>query len=250
MTRKLIAALACRNNGVRLYGKPLQNLDVVDKISILDNIVLSLKKNQNISEVVLGISEGVENKIYVDIANKLDLNFIIGDRDDVLSRLIACGEVGGATDIFRVTSESPFRHYEMDNQLWNEHVKNENDATFLDEIVDGCGFEIIRMNALKISHVRGDSRHRSEMCTLYIREHPEEFKIQKIFPKDKFMRRDLRLTVDNPEDLIICREIYQNFKDLAPDIPLDKIIDYLDANKHLKMLTYKYTDIGYSSMYL
>ena len=29
--RKLVAALACRNKGSRLYGKPLQNLDI-DKV--------------------------------------------------------------------------------------------------------------------------------------------------------------------------------------------------------------------------
>ena len=27
MTRKLVAVLACRNGGSRLYAKPLQNLD-------------------------------------------------------------------------------------------------------------------------------------------------------------------------------------------------------------------------------
>ncbi len=29
--RKLVACLACRNEGTRLYGKPLQNLDVKKK---------------------------------------------------------------------------------------------------------------------------------------------------------------------------------------------------------------------------
>ena len=32
----LVAAIAVRNNGSRLYGKPLQNLDTENGISILD----------------------------------------------------------------------------------------------------------------------------------------------------------------------------------------------------------------------
>ena len=28
MKKKLVAALACRNQGTRLYGKPIQNLDI------------------------------------------------------------------------------------------------------------------------------------------------------------------------------------------------------------------------------
>ena len=37
-SRKLVAAIACRNNGSRLYGKPLQNLDVIKKITFGDLI--------------------------------------------------------------------------------------------------------------------------------------------------------------------------------------------------------------------
>ena len=32
--RKLVACLACRNEGTRLYGKPLQNLDIKKNITI------------------------------------------------------------------------------------------------------------------------------------------------------------------------------------------------------------------------
>ena len=41
-----------------------------------------------------------------------------------------------ATDIFRTTSESPFPYFEMINTVWDNHTKNKNDATFLDEIID------------------------------------------------------------------------------------------------------------------
>ena len=41
--RKLIAALALRNQGSRLYGKPLQNLDVKKGITVLANILACLR---------------------------------------------------------------------------------------------------------------------------------------------------------------------------------------------------------------
>ena len=44
MTKKLIAAIACRSSGKRLYGKPLQNLDIENDISILDFIISKLKR--------------------------------------------------------------------------------------------------------------------------------------------------------------------------------------------------------------
>jgi spore coat polysaccharide biosynthesis protein SpsF len=111
MRKKLVAALACRNQGSRLYGKPVQNLDEVNGIRIIDNIISCLESIPSIDEIVLGISEGVENDIFVKIAKEKGLKYIIGDEEDVLSRLIKCGEACDATDIFRVTSESPFLFY-------------------------------------------------------------------------------------------------------------------------------------------
>ena len=64
MERKLVAAIACRNQGTRLYGTPLQNLDVDKGIKILDNIILCLKSIKVIDEIVLGISTGIDNESY------------------------------------------------------------------------------------------------------------------------------------------------------------------------------------------
>ena len=65
MKRKLVAALACRNQGTRLYGKPIQNLDIENGITILDNVISCLQSITCVDEVVLGISEGIENEVFI-----------------------------------------------------------------------------------------------------------------------------------------------------------------------------------------
>jgi len=111
MERRLVAAIACRNQGSRLYGKPLQNLDVDSGVRILDNILNCLQTIPCIDEVVLGISTGIENEVFKYLAQDRGLKYVIGDEHDVLSRLVECGKLANATDIFRVTSESPFLFY-------------------------------------------------------------------------------------------------------------------------------------------
>ena len=250
MRRKLVAALACRNQGSRLFGKPIQNLDIEKGIRVIDNIIDCLKTIKSINSIVLAISEGQENNIFKQIAKQKRIEYIIGDEIDVLSRLIlACKKVDG-TDVFRVTSESPFLYYNAVEKLWIKHCNDENDATFYDEIIDGCGFEFIRLSALQKSHLEGEDKHRSELCTLYIRENLNDFKVQKIKAPDHLNRKDLRLTVDNPEDLFICRKIYNEFKNQAPQINLEDIISYLDQHPDLKDLTYPLTIEGYNSMYI
>lgn len=249
MNRRLVAALACRNQGSRLYGKPLQNLDVVDSIRIIDNIVDCLKSLNCIDEIVLGISEGVDNEIFKEVASTKGLRYIVGDQTDVLARLVSCGQLAGATDIFRVTSESPFLYFDEIERLWQKHQDESLDATFMDDIVDGCGFEIIRQEALERSHANGDHRHRSELCTLFIRENPNLFKIFKATPPLQLVRKDLRLTVDNPEDLAVCRIVYGVFKEFAPRIPVADVVSFLDANPKLIEWVSPYTEFGYSTMY-
>jgi len=250
MSRRLVAALACRNAGSRLYGKPVQNLDVDRQVRIIDNIVDCLHSLDCIDEIVLGISEGAENDLFKEIASDKGLSYIVGDKIDVLGRLIACGRQGGATDIFRVTSESPFLYFEPVEALWRRHVEDGNDATFLDDIIDGCGFEIIRQSALESSHANGEPKHRSELCTLYIREHAADFQIHRESPPEALRRKDLRLTVDNPEDLVVCRAVYRKFAALAPRIPVLDVVKFLDRNPRLIELVAPYAEGGYNTMYL
>lgn len=250
MKRKLVAAIACRNQGSRLYGKPLQNLDVKNGIKIIDNIISCLKSFSIIDEIVLGISEGAENKIFQVIAKEKKLRYVIGDQVDVLSRLIKAGDISDATDIFRVTSESPFLYFDKVEELWIQYQKELLDAIFMDEVIDGCGFEIISLKALRESHKKGNTKHRSELCTLYIRENLNQFKVKKIKPPSHLIRKDLRLTVDNPEDLVVCRAVYNEFSHLAPRIPIDSVVTYLDNNPKLKELTFPFTEVGYSTMYI
>jgi spore coat polysaccharide biosynthesis protein SpsF len=248
MKRRLVAAIACRNQGSRLYGKPLQNLDVVSGVRIIDNIISCLQNLGIIDEIILGISEGQENEVFKRVASENGLRYIVGDETDVLSRLVACGELGEATDIFRVTSESPFLFHNQIPELWKKYQAEDLDALFMDEIIDGVGFEIIKLEALKVSHLNGDSRHRSELCTLYIREHADQFNILKVFPPENLIRKDLRLTVDNPEDLAVCRILYNVFKAEAPLFSLYEMVVYLDRNQHLKDLLAPFTEAGYATM--
>jgi len=249
MKRKLVAAIACRNPGSRLYGKPVQNLDPVSGVRIIDNIVNCLKSIPCIDEIVLGIAVGCENEVFKGISEAMGLRYVVGDEIDVLSRLVQCGQIADATDIFRVTSESPFPLFELVEGVWATHLAENADAVFMDDVVDGSNFEIIRLDALVQSHARGEDKHRSELCSLYIREHRDEFKVLQAIPPPDLVRRDLRLTVDNPEDLAVCRKIYSEFSPLAPRIPVSKIVEFLDTRPELVLMTAPYTEVGYMTMY-
>lgn len=248
MQRRLIAAVACRNQGSRLYGKPLQNLDIERGTRVLDNVVGCLRSLDCVDEVILGISEGRANEVYMDVAEEMGLRWVVGDERDVLQRLIQCGDLGMATDVFRVTSESPFLYFRPVEDMWRRHRDESADATFLWDIIDGCGCEIYTMDALRRSWERGTAKHRSELCSLYVRENPEEFSVIRITAPEELRRKDLRLTVDYPEDLVVCRAVFMAFREQAPGIPVEEIVRFLDSDPQLRRLTAPFTEDGYATM--
>jgi spore coat polysaccharide biosynthesis protein SpsF len=240
VTRRLTAALACRANGSRLYGKPLQILD--GDVTILRQIVSAIRQFAFVDEIVLGISEGAANLTFIDEAHALGCPYIMGDPKDVLARLIACGRAAAATDVFRVTTECPFFDYSMLEPAWRQHVERGNDITVLDHVPEGAGFEIYTLAALERSHAEGLEGDRSEFCSNYARFNQSRFKVTLLAPDPECARLDLRLTVDYPEDLVLCRAVYGALKAEAPLIPLEKIIRFLDSRPDLKALVAPYVD--------
>ncbi len=236
--RKLVAALACRNGGSRLYGKPLQRLDA--ETTILDQILQTLERQPCINTAVLAIAEGADNHAFIDLAKQRHIPYVIGDETDVLQRLIQCGHHTAATDIFRMTTECPFLYTEPLADAWRAHTASGNDVTATDGLPEGTHFEIYTLAALETSHARGTEHHRSEGCSRYIREHRGDFQVQALLPEPDCARMDLRLTVDYPEDLVLCRRVFEQLRAAAPLIPLPDIIAFLDRRPDLTALVAPY----------
>ena len=232
--RKLVAVMACRADSTRLYAKPLQNL-VVGK-TILDQKLDTLAAlGDVVADAVIAISEGSENLAYLDFANRRQVSYIFGSKSDILSRLVNGGLFAGATDVLRLTSENPFIWWEKLPEAWEIHRSDGNDLTVTDGCPLGSYFEIISVDAL-LNAFECASAYQKEACTQYFRDHADRFKIKVLTPPEKLQRLDVRLTIDNPEDLIVCRRIYERFQAQAPLIPLHDIIRFWDEQPLFKQL--------------
>ena len=238
--RRLIAALACRARGSRLYEKPLQLLDVEAELTVIEHLVTLLGTAPEIAGIVLAVAEGPENEPFHTIARRLGITSIRGGERDVLERLIVAGRSAGATDVFRVTTESPFTYLDPLPEVWRRHQANENDVSVIDGVPEGTHFEIYRLDALERSHERGTERHRSELCSLYVREHRDEFRVEVVPVEPEARRLDLRLTIDYPEDLVLCRKVYARLREHAPRLPLSAIIRVLDEDDGIRRLVEPY----------
>ena len=227
---RLVAALACRTASSRLYGKPLQRIG--DR-TILEHLIARINDTRIVDQVVLAIAEGVANKVFIDFAVRFGLEYVIGDERDVQYRLIMAGDKANADILLRATTECPFLYTDNLEFLFEQHVAQQAALTVCEGLPEGAYFELIDLKALKDAHERGEQRHRSELCTLYMFEHPERYKTLKFDAPETVRRPDLRLTVDYPEDLIVCREIATALGNAGPLFSLESIVEFLDSHPQL-----------------
>jgi N,N'-diacetyllegionaminate synthase len=233
--KKVVAVIACRVESSRLFAKPFHLIDK-EKFSILDLLIEQINKSKIISDVVLAISENPGNESFIRYAQKNHLKFVFGSDKDVLKRLIIGAQYVNANIIFRTTPENPFIYWEKIDDVLNKHIDGNFDFSVIEDIPLGCGYEVINLDALEKSHKFGKDKHRSELCSLYIHEHQKSFKINRFMPEKSLQRPEIRLTVDNPEDLMVVRKIYEKLGQGKKPVYLKKIIDFLDMNKEISKI--------------
>jgi spore coat polysaccharide biosynthesis protein SpsF len=239
---KIVATLACRNNSKRLYGKPLQ---LLENYSVLEYMVNRIREHSEISDIVLAISEVKGNEAFIELAERNQLKYVVGDDRDVLGRLIKACEYAGGDTVYRVTTESPFGYLEGLKEAIASHNEKKADYTAHARLPDGVLFELIKLSALKTSHQNGEYKHRSELVNLYIEENPDKFVKNILQIESKWQRPDYRLTIDFPEDLIFCRKIIRHFGGDDKYIPYKALVSFLDEQPQLRSMVENITDDNY-----
>ncbi len=231
---KFDAMLACRVTGTRLYGKPLQLIDIEKQLTILEYLVMYIRQSQYIDSICLAIADEKENYGIADLAEKNGWNYVFGDTVDVLGRILKAVDKFDTQMVFRITTDCPFIFHERLDELYEQHIRGNYDLSKFSELPEGTGYSIMKAEALRICHIKGTSRHRSELVNSYIFDHQDEFKLNIQKPDEKLRRPEVRVTVDYPEDLVFCRKVYTALDGRKRCIPIAEIIDYWDNNEELR----------------
>ena len=199
----------------------------------MELLLKQLEKSSLIDDIILAISQNDGNEVFVNFAKKNNLKFIQGDDRDVLERLIKGAKFVNADTIVRITSENPYIYWEGIDSLIKKHLDSNSDLTTFSDLPLGTSMEIIKSKALEKSHELGMEKHRSELCTLFINENPEKFKILRIKPEKELCKPEIRLTVDTPEDLLVAKIIYESLNKKNQLIKIKKIIKFLEKNSSI-----------------
>jgi len=190
---------------------------------------------RNVDGVVLATSTSPENDVLARLAEEGGFPVFRGEEDDVLRRHVECARAIGADHVVRVTGDNPLTDLETVERLVALHRAEGADYTYVpgDALLMGILSEVVSRAALERAWEKGEPRHRSELMTLYIKEHPEDFRVVAGTLPEGLYRPEYRLTVDEAEDVALMQQIFARLSVPGRPVTTREAVALLDRDPAL-----------------
>lgn len=213
-----------RTGSTRLPGKSLKKICG----KTVTELIIERVKTMNVSDIVAAIPER-EEESFVRLLESADAKVFKGSEDDVLSRFHGAVSAFPADIIVRINGDNLLVHPEFVNQAI--HLIREKEADYVNVVGApvGCGVDVFIKHALEKSFSLHDltSVEKEHVIPVFFRN--GLFKRDSVFVSGKLARGEIRLTLDTKEDFALLEKLYGVFYKPGSIVPLEKVIDYLDA---------------------
>ena len=194
----------------RLPGKVLMK---INGKTIIDHIVLKLKKIKNLNKVIIVTSIDKTDDVIDEYCKKKNIEVFRGDLDNVYKRYYDAIKYYDINSILRITCDSPLISEDMVNDGINIFKKNQFDIvsnTLLRSYPKGQSFEIFKssiiLNNFKNIKIQSEKEH----LTGFFYKNKNKFKIFNKLNKEKIISKNL--SIDTKKDF---KFISDNFNKLS-----------------------------------
>ena len=233
---KVGCIIQARTGSTRFPDKVLQE---ILGVPLLLRVIERVSKSNKIATIIVATSDlERDNRIISLIENnnkflKRKLEYYRGSEEDVLDRYYQAAKNFKLDIIVRANSDNPLQDYRIIDRLI-ARFKKDRQLDYATTRIEkrtwpfGMDAEVFSFAALKRSWESAKLPQEREHVTLYMRKHPEIFRIFEWISKQDLS--DIRLSVDLPDDLHIVRGIYAALYKKKPDFSLTDILNHLGRN--------------------
>jgi spore coat polysaccharide biosynthesis protein SpsF len=205
----------------RLPGKVMMSLKGQ---SILERAIRRLRASSAVDDVAVLTTKLPEDDRIAQTASELGSLVYRGPELDVLARFYEASELFGPDVIIRATADNPLIEIGSINRIVDALQNDQTDLCMEDGLPYGAATEAVTAKALAEAHFRAKEEHHREHVTLYIKDHPEEFRSSYPVPPEEVRFPKIRLTVDTPEDFGFMDRLIRQLPEAGSPLPLK---DYL-----------------------
>ena len=226
--------VTCRNKSTRLKNKAL--LKLRDEITYFDYI---LHRCQNIKTnciKVLSTTYGDENKILIDKSLDNDFYFFQGSEQDKLDRWLNTAIKFDVKFFITIDGDDPFFDTSIVDLAFDQYLNNNCDFIKCSNIIPGLFTYGIKFEALKkVCEIKDSSD--TEMMWVYF-EKMTKLKIIDLnsLINPKFLRQDIRLTLDYQEDHIFMNTLINKYNKNMFKITSLEILKILKDNPDISLI--------------
>lgn len=201
--------IQARMGSTRLPGKMAKK---INGKTVLQWVILRVQKIKIPKKVVLATTLEKADDILEKIARQNKILVFRGSTNNVLDRCFQAAKRFKLDPIVRITADCPVLDIKITEQVIDFYLKNQKKFDYVSNVhpptfPDGLDIEVFSFKALEKCWKNAKLKSEREHVTPYIANHREIFRIGNVKRKGKDLSA-LRLTLDEPKDLILLRKIY------------------------------------------
>lgn len=229
---KYLAIIQARCGSSRLPSKVLK--DLCGKTA-LERVIRRVQKSKYVDEVMVATTLNEEDIPIVQLVSGMGVRVFAGNPLDVLDRYYQAAKLIQPDYVIRITADCPvFDAGILDDAI--EKLKPETDymAALSETLADGLDLEIMRFEVLKRAWKNAKLASEREHVTMYIKNHQDLFQIQDYVSEIGNLHNE-RWTIDEPEDYLFIKNIYEHFEKLEKEeFDSRDILTYLNENPEIR----------------
>lgn len=221
----VLVIIQARMGSTRLPGKILMPLG---NSTIIECLIHNLTSDKYDIQYIVATSTNAENDKLEEFLKSRGIAYFRGAENDVLSRFIEIASKSNVDYIVRATADDPLMSGECLDILIDEMDRNKFDYTFMTGLPIGVSPEVIRKECFdRLKAIDDLSDRDREHVTIYLKEHPELFKIGYIEAPEKYKYPTLSMTIDTIEQYNKMKKLYDTY---GIELSLAKAIDEINEN--------------------
>lgn len=235
---KYIAMIQARCGSSRLPNKVLKDLSGKTD---LQWVIERVKRSRHIDEVMVVTSIERNNLPLIRLCAEMEVRVFAGSEEDVLDRYYQAAKLLQPDYVVRITADCPLFDWRyLDMAIEQMEPDTDYMAEITESFPDGEDLEIIKFSVLKKSWKEALLSSEREHVTLYVKNHPELFRIQNLeCPISGIGTK--RWTLDEDEDYELISAVYRHFiVNGREDFVTEDILEFLAENPELELVNQKY----------
>lgn len=233
---KTVTIIQARTGSTRLQGKILK--PILGE-PMLARMLERVKRAKKVDAIVVATTDKPEDDATAELAKKCGVQVFRGDEKDVLDRFYKASKKTGADIVIRLTGDCPLHDPAVIDEVVERFLNGELDYTHTPiNYPEGLDTEVFLFTALERAARDAELPSEREHVTLYIRNHPELFRVDGAWKSGSEDNSSMHWSVDTQADFDFVTRIYEQLYTANPSFNKDDVLallaqhpEFLEINK-------------------